>query len=653
MLAVDRRLPWTLVLALVAGGWPATAVAQVTGTVLDSATSDPIECAIVTLQTTEIRAVTDAEGDFDLSEASGSDLVIVAAMKGYFHGAATVTSPASGVEILLDPVSQDENRDYPFSSPVLCGFCHETQYDEWDASPMGNTGLNLWVYDLYNGSGTSAGMNGFVYTEDSVLADTNPESECAACHQPVRWLREGEFVALGDIESPTAPMVQSVSCDICHKVANVDVEKIAWPGVLTEAVTVTRPEGAPALQVQYGVLGDVSYSEPFTMRPSYQPQLVAELCGICHEEKSDPDQDGNYDDAQSVHIQSTYSDWVASPYGDPASDQYRTCVGCHMPASEDDDVVLCSAVFPPLLRPGSQVHSHDIQGTSPEFLENALSMTLAAEVRGIELAVTVEIENDQAGHKVPSGIPLRHMILLVEANVSGGGDALDHTGDQVISDYAGVGSPLEGYYGGLAGKYYGKVLEDAEGNAPVFYTEATAIQFDTRVAPGETDATSYRFALPVDPGVIDVRARLIYRRAWRSLIDEKEWTETGLGSPLADIEPPHFGFLMEEAVVSVESPGIPQSDFARGDLDGNGQFLINDPIRLLDYMFNSKPTDCVDAGDIDDSGQLLLNDPILLLAYLFSGGDPPADPFPDCGPDPTADAGGSELGCLGPVPECR
>ncbi len=50
----------------------------------------------------------------------------------------------------------------------------------------------------------------------------------------------------------------------------------------------------------------------------------------------------------------------------------------------------------------------------------------------------------------------------------------------------------------------------------------------------------------------------------------------------------------------------------------------------------------MEAADSDDSGWVSISDPIFLLRHLFVGGDPPAAPFPECGPDPTADG----LGCL-------
>ena len=91
-----------------------------------------------------------------------------------------------------------------------------------------------------------------------------------------------------------------------------------------------------------------------------------------------------------------------------------------------------------------------------------------------------------------------------------------------------------------------------------------------------------------------------------------------------------------------------QSDFIRGDANGNGAVDIADAIYGLDHLFGGGPAICRDAVDSNDDGQVNLADPIHSLAYQFSSGPAPTAPFPACGSDPTGDL----LDCLGPVPAC-
>ena len=51
---------------------------------------------------------------------------------------------------------------------------------------------------------------------------------------------------------------------------------------------------------------------------------------------------------------------------------------------------------------------------------------------------------------------------------------------------------------------------------------------------------------------------------------------------------------------------------------------------------------CADSADLNDSGAIELTDAILVFQYLFRDGLQPAEPFEECGVDPTAN---DELGC--------
>ncbi len=87
--------------------------------------------------------------------------------------------------------------------------------------------------------------------------------------------------------------------------------------------------------------------------------------------------------------------------------------------------------------------------------------------------------------------------------------------------------------------------------------------------------------------------------------------------------------------------------FIRGDYDGSGQLLTNDPLMELQWIFGvpgaTAPT-CMDAADYSDDGGVLTNDPLMALQYIFGvpGSTPPPPPYPDCGIDPTED----ELDCV-------
>lgn len=540
---------------------PAAWAAEVSGFVRDQSTANPLSGALVTLQATSIRTTTALDGSFQLTVPDGERLIIVAAIKGYFNKAIAISNPGEiDVEFLMEAVPQTNDATYAFLTPDDCGLCHPDQRAQWEGSPMAKAGNNTWVHDIYSGTGTPGGMGGFVYLRDSIFADSNPASECASCHQPELWIQE-PFAPMEDYQiPPSEAVVHGISCEVCHKIADVNVDQINYPGIFPGAVTFTRPEFPFDGQVQYGVLGDVDFGMDGYMRASYQPQLRAEACGACHQDANDPA--GNHS-FSGVISEPTYLEWLNSPYSNPDSPLYADCVDCHMPAYGAQEV--CSILYPPLLRDPETIRSHTILGTTPEYLENAVELSMQAKLFGDTIEVGVDITNSFTGHHVPTGVTVRNMILLVEVWREGDGLQLEHLGEQTVHELGGVGDPAEGYYAGLAGKYFSKVNHDANGNGPVFFTEATGVQFDNRIPALATDSTSYTFAVPADGGTFHVRARLIYRRAFRVLVDAKQWTEDGHGEPLADILPPHFGHLMEMA-----EQVLPGGAGCSPDLNGDG-----------------------------------------------------------------------------------
>ena len=70
---------------------------------------------------------------------------------------------------------------------------------------------------------------------------------------------------------------------------------------------------------------------------------------------------------------------------------------------------------------------------------------------------------------------------------------------------------------------------------PVLFIDAENLYSLTTIPSGTVDTTEVDFALPpgTPPGsTVDVTAVLLYRRAWRSVVVTKGWTETTHGDPI-------------------------------------------------------------------------------------------------------------------------
>ncbi|MBN2469145.1 MAG: hypothetical protein JXN59_00365, partial [Anaerolineae bacterium] len=136
--------------------------------------------------------------------------------------------------------------------------------------------------------------------------------------------------------------------------------------------------------------------------------------------------------------------------------------------------------------------------------------------------VTVRVTNSGAGHHIPTDNPLRNMILLVAATDEAG-EPLALLDGPTIPDWGGVGDPAVGYYAGLPGVLYAKILADFyTGETPTYaYWRQTRLVSDNRIPALATDESVYTFA--PGAGAVRVEARLVLRRAFIDLMAVKGW----------------------------------------------------------------------------------------------------------------------------------
>jgi hypothetical protein len=176
------------------------------------------------------------------------------------------------------------------------------------------------------------------------------------------------------------------------------------------------------------------------------------------------------------------------------------------------------------LRDPQTIFSHLMPGASDvELLQNAVTMTADAKIKNDRLVVEVNITNDKTGHHVPTDSPLRQMILLVDV-VDENGQTLPLLEGERIPEWGGVGDPGLGYFAGLPGKGYAKILMEmwTELEPTGSYWNPTQIVNDNRLAAFESDSSTYVFAAP-DNGEARVKITLLFRRAFKDLMDQKGW----------------------------------------------------------------------------------------------------------------------------------
>lgn len=525
-------------LAVLVGLVAGVTQAQITGTVVDATTAEPLAGAHVRIQTTTVAPiVTGDDGGFSLQAAGASDVVITASVPydparavNYITGAAAA-SDGDDVLISLTRLPATDQSPYEPATSLECATCHFEQFEQWQGSRHAGAGVNPWVLDLFSGNGTPDGGNGFVFRDTH---DDDDTGFCATCHTPLADAQNpgGEFMDEVTLDAG----LDGVNCLACHQMAEVNENT---DGLHHLGNTLYRfPEDAsPSLWV-WGPLDDVSFD---IMRASYQPGFSeSRFCASCHQ-YNNPD--------TGAPGQTTYTEWLDSPFAEQG-ENFRSCQNCHMPEADAPGPI--SSLFGQPERPAEQRHSHEMIGSTPATLDAAIDVELDASVDGNALAVQARVANVGAGHAFPTGVSIRNAILVVEARVND--RALALLDGPVVPFYGsadGQGDAQD--LAGRPGRGYARVLEgriNGEGpiEYPVLFIDAETVQSDTRIPAGETDVSDYRFDLSdVAAGDIQVEARLLYRRAWRDLAVTKNWTETPSGDPV-EIE-------VERAGAVVSGPG--------------------------------------------------------------------------------------------------
>ncbi|MBN2045931.1 MAG: carboxypeptidase regulatory-like domain-containing protein [Anaerolineales bacterium] len=516
---------------------------EIVGVVLDDS-GQPVAGAVVRVQTTENFTVSDEDGRFFVTNVPrGEEFFITAWQRGYFIAGVPAQSGDSGVEIELHAHTSEDNLDYEWLPSQFhpgqgedqgCAACHSSAgtedttalpVDEWLLDAHSQSAKNLRFITMYNGTdvfGNQSPLTRFASSRDYGSFPLPPDltkpyfgpgykldfpvsdGNCAACHTPAASVNDPYGVNPAAVEGVA---VEGVACDFCHKIWDVKIDPVTqmpylnMPGVLSYEFR-RPPEGH---QFFAGPFDDVAPGED-----TYSSlQRESAFCAPCHHAVF-----------WDTVVYNSYGEWLESPYSDPEDGQ--TCQDCHMPVGLADHFALAEAGG--LVRDPQTIPSHKMLGVMDEaFMQQAVTMTVRADRNGDEIGVQVEIFNNNTGHHIPTDSPLRHLILVVEAFDAKEG-ILEQVSGPVVEVYAGTGNAEDGYYAGLPGKVYAKILEDlwTEISPSGSYWNPTRVVSDNRIAAMETASSTYGFTAP-EEGAVTIKVRLIFRRAFIEMMDWKGW----------------------------------------------------------------------------------------------------------------------------------
>jgi len=547
----------------------------------------PVEGALVLQGGGSISELTDGDGRATVSmdrSIPGERGVFAShpeARIGYFR-----LDTESAVTLDLVRFDMSDNENYVFDNPgsptdngepSQCAHCHVTINDDWYGSAHRQSASNGKVQDVYAGTSayasegvcTSSGGQWWeglepgtrspisrCYVGDGTLPDLNPgcgDTEscdevatafggCADCHAPGI---DGVLGGRDLLEAEGYAWQYGVHCDVCHKVESVDMSQ---PAGVAGRLKILRPsEDSPS-----EILGEWA---PLTFGPYYDvgnPRMgsvqrehfgTAEFCGGCHQldqevlvpgASADP---ARWPDG-TLPIHSTYEEWRAGPMNPAAP-----CTSCHMPGDADvgnsadlyNIILLSEGVVTGWPRDPGAVRRHTWVG--PRYADSpmlglAASIDIQKTVSNGEVSAEVTVKNVGPGHAIPTGEPLRSLLLLVRAECDAspldpvGGDAVpdfggavsrkDATGDwsrwpranvgdviRVVArpggfyDYTGFGPFGDGTFDAVA---KGMPVETVVGQATVTAVAGNVVTLDAPLPPGDFAYHLRSTGWPVDGG---------------------------------------------------------------------------------------------------------------------------------------------------------
>ncbi|MBI9045187.1 MAG: carboxypeptidase regulatory-like domain-containing protein [Anaerolineaceae bacterium] len=517
---------------------------SISGIVLDE-DGKPLPGAVVRIKATEKETLTDLQGYFTLTDLTSDQPVFVTAWdSGYFiNGVEDVLPGEKNVEIHLHAHHDNDNPDYDWLPSTYssglgedqgCAECHSSQsseldfslpVDEWLLDAHSQSAVNPRFISMYLGQDIAGQQSpetrysqGRDYGRFPLRPDPDqpyygpgyklnfPETDgnCAACHTPLASVDDPYSINPTQLSGVHK---EGISCDFCHKVWDVILDPGTgfpypnMPGVLS--LEFRRPPDGH--QFFAGPLDDVAPGED-----TYSPiQRKSQYCASCH-----------FGVFWDTTVYNSFGEWLESPYSDPETG--KTCQDCHMPTLGVTHFALIEQGG--VTRDPDTIFSHRMPGAADEeLLQNALSMQVAADRGDDTIMISVSLTNDQTGHHIPTDSPLRNMILLVEAKDSAG-EMLELSQGPLVPDWGGEGNPVDGYYAGLPGKGYAKILMEmwTEVSPTGAYWNPTQIISDNRLAAFETDESTYIFDTPSDEE-ITIKVTLLFRRAFIELMDQKQW----------------------------------------------------------------------------------------------------------------------------------
>lgn len=379
---------------------------------------------------------------------------------------------AGVVEIALISIIRADNQDYTFkeAGPELiegtttgqCSHCHVTLHQEWYRSPHRTSASNPRLHDVYQGIASSTSQEGCGGRWESAIQPGTGEAidacvvaepvsasgstgSCADCHAPGI---NGEVGGRDLLVARDLEFTEGVACDFCHHVESIHAGAAPGVGGWLSLLRPSEPSDSPVFgqfePLLFGPYTDVV--NPYMGASRRDHFHESAFCGGCHEQSQAvlvpaAQIDESRWPSGTLPIHTTYSEWTAGPMNPSA-----TCQSCHMPPKPEvgnsADLHNVFDLDPGLSagweRPPGSVRAHSWLGPRQPaggMLGLAASVSVHSAVADGVLTAQVTVKNVGPGHAIPTGEPLRNLILGVSAACE---TSLPFLGGDIIPDVGGM-----------------------------------------------------------------------------------------------------------------------------------------------------------------------------------------------------------------------
>ena len=308
------------------------------------------------------------------------------------------------------------------ASGAICARCHRAIYEAWKSSAHAQAMESSTFQDALALAEAEFGAGG--------------RKACLGCHAPLA-------ARTGDLALRNHMSWEGVTCDYCHSIRRVSVTS----GNASVVLDFSGAKSGPTKD-SLSTAHETLFSEV---------HLSSQACMACHE----------YRNPLGFPLLTTYSEWKNSRAGKEG----QQCQACHM------YLVKGNVVDPRIRRAsGATVNLHQMPGSHTlEQLTRTIKANLETRREGGHLKASVVVMNRTAGHYVPTGSPLRRLVLEVKVDAYDGQRLrAERVYQRIVADQN--GTPVQGEH--------------------TAFFKAAKVLSDTRLAPDEKRTEEFDFAVP-------------------------------------------------------------------------------------------------------------------------------------------------------------